>query len=99
MRSAWIVESGRVPNVEAAMAKVWLSELRRRIASDGLGVVGVEGQRRVRSQGAPVGGALEELYRYFPVLTFGAGNNEVLRNIIAQRGLGLPRERESWTST
>jgi 3-oxocholest-4-en-26-oyl-CoA dehydrogenase alpha subunit len=91
MRTAVLVDEGAVPNAEAAMAKVWVSELRKRIASQGLGVIGEAGQRKVRTKGAPVGGSLEELFRYFPVLTFGAGNNEVLKNVIAQRGLGLPR--------
>jgi alkylation response protein AidB-like acyl-CoA dehydrogenase len=92
MRTAVLIDEGAVPNAEAAMAKVWISELRKRVASQGLGIVGEAGQQRVRTPGAPAGGSLEELFRYFPVLTFGAGNNEVLKNVIAQRGLGLPRE-------
>jgi alkylation response protein AidB-like acyl-CoA dehydrogenase len=40
---------------------------------------------------APLGGEIERTYRGSPVMRFGAGTNEVQRNIIAQRGLGLPR--------
>jgi alkylation response protein AidB-like acyl-CoA dehydrogenase len=40
---------------------------------------------------APLGGEIERTYRGSPVLRFGGGTNEVQRNIIAQRGLGLPR--------
>jgi alkylation response protein AidB-like acyl-CoA dehydrogenase len=39
---------------------------------------------------APLDGRFEFTYRYSVVDTVGAGTNEVQRNIIARRGLGLP---------
>ena len=36
-------------------------------------------------------GRIEQGYRSAVMPTFGAGSNEVMRNIIATRGFGLPR--------
>ncbi len=41
---------------------------------------------------APIHGRIEQGYRSAVMPTFGAGSNEVMRNIIATRGFGLPRQ-------
>jgi alkylation response protein AidB-like acyl-CoA dehydrogenase len=90
--NAWIIASGRTPTKEASMTKIWSSELRYRmnsIAMDLLGRYG--GLSRESGDLAPAQGRIESTYRGSPVLRFGGGTNEVQRNIIAQRGLGLPR--------
>ena len=43
-----------------------------------------------RSAQAPLAGKFERLYRAAPLMRFGGGTNEVLRDIIAQRGHGMP---------
>ena len=97
MRTVWVASvSGATdgpPKVEAAMAKVWLSELQRRVASEGLALMGAQGQLKIASEGAPAGGRLEKLFRYCPVYIFGSGSNEILRDVIAQAGLRLPPTR------
>jgi 3-oxocholest-4-en-26-oyl-CoA dehydrogenase alpha subunit len=91
MRSAAIIDSGHVPVVEASINKVWYSELRQRICAAALEQIGEAGQLGYGQPEAPAGGAIERAYRASTVLKFGAGTNEVQRNIIAQVGLGMPR--------
>jgi 3-oxocholest-4-en-26-oyl-CoA dehydrogenase alpha subunit len=92
MRVAWAVDAGLSPTVEASMSKVWTSELRERVAGVGLRAMGATGQLRAGSEGAPLDGSLEQIYRWTPMMKIGGGVNEIQREIIATRGLGLPRE-------
>jgi alkylation response protein AidB-like acyl-CoA dehydrogenase len=90
--NAGIIASGRTPTMEASMVKVWSSELRYRLSSAGMDLTGrAGGLRRESGPAAPLEGQNEQTYRASPILRFGGGTNEVQRNIIAQRGLGLPR--------
>jgi alkylation response protein AidB-like acyl-CoA dehydrogenase len=77
--------------MEASMAKVWASELRYRLTSMAMDTLGRSGVLEKGSPETPLAGELPEQYRFSPVQRFGGGTNEVMRNIIAQRGLGLPR--------
>jgi 3-oxocholest-4-en-26-oyl-CoA dehydrogenase alpha subunit len=45
------------------------------------------------SPGAVLGSRLQRMYRHHLALTFGGGANEVQREIIATRGMGMPRSR------
>ncbi len=91
IQNAWIIDKGMVPTKEASMVKVFNSELRFKMAKVGMDILGPFGQIQKSSKWAPLRGRIEAAYRGSPVLRFGAGTNEVQRNIIAQRGLGLPR--------
>ena len=81
----------RVPTVEAAMYKMWQSQLGQRIANAALDLMGPDGQLKPGQEEAPVGGRYERSYRYTVVDTIGGGTSEVQKNIIAGRGLGLPK--------
>lgn len=47
----------------------------------------------VNAPGAALAARLDHMYRHHLALTFGGGANEVQREIIATRGLGMPRSR------
>jgi alkylation response protein AidB-like acyl-CoA dehydrogenase len=73
-----------------SVEKIFTSELRQRIATVALDLLGPEGLLAHNSPGAPLAGKFERLYRSAPLLRFGAGTNEVLRDVVAQRGHGMP---------
>ena len=89
-QAASLLESGVIPTVEVSVEKVFSSELRQRIADLAIDMLGPDGLLAYRSPGAPVGGKFERLYRISPLMRFGGGTNEVLRDVIAQRGHGMP---------
>jgi alkylation response protein AidB-like acyl-CoA dehydrogenase len=92
-RSAWISASGGMPGVEGSMSKLFASEALTRRSADFVDLLGPDG---IRSQGdptAPAGGAADYDFRFALGTTTYGGTSEVQRNIIAQRGLGLPRAR------
>jgi alkylation response protein AidB-like acyl-CoA dehydrogenase len=90
-RSAWIHDAGGLPGVEGSMAKLFASEALTRQSADFVDLLGPDG---IRSAGEPTaieGGAADYAYRFALGATTYGGTSEVQRNIIAQRGLGLPR--------
>ncbi len=91
LKCAWMVDQGVIPNKEAQMVKVFSTELRTKLADVGMQIMGLYGQLKTGSKWAPLAGEIEHFYRAAPFLRFGGGTNEVLRDIVARRGLGLPR--------
>ncbi len=90
-RVAWIQSQGRIPNQEASMSKLFGSELQQRLARAGIEMLGLGGQLRSGSKWAPMAGRIADYYLAAVSTTIAAGTSEVMRNIIAMRGLGLPR--------
>lgn len=88
--AASLLDGGAIPTVEVSVSKVFTSELRQRIADLALDLLGPDGLMAYRSAGAPHGGFFERLYRVSPLMRFGGGTNEVLRDVIAQRGHKMP---------
>jgi alkylation response protein AidB-like acyl-CoA dehydrogenase len=82
---------GRIPTVQAAMYKLFQSELGQRVANAALDLMGPAGQLKPGVPGAPLNGRFERSYRYTVVDTIGGGTSEIQKNIIARRGLGLPK--------
>jgi alkylation response protein AidB-like acyl-CoA dehydrogenase len=91
MRNSRLVEQGRVPLHEAAMGKVFASELQERLGQAALDILGTAGLLSEDTPGAPVGGHMEQLLRHSIMGMIGGGTSEIQRNVIAQRGLDLPR--------
>jgi alkylation response protein AidB-like acyl-CoA dehydrogenase len=90
-RSVWMAEEGIVPEAEGPMSKLFGSEALERIAQDLTEMVGPDALRSYFDPTAPQGGRIEHSLRFSLGTTIYAGTSEVQRNIIAQRGLGLPR--------
>ena len=90
LQAATMLDSGVIPTVEVSVEKIFTSELRQRIADLAIDLLGPDGLLTYRSTGAPAGGVFERLYRAAPLMRFGGGTNEVLRDVIAQRGHGMP---------
>lgn len=76
---------------EAGSTKVYGTETHIEVQRRLLGVIGAAGRVRPGSPGAVLAGRIEQLSRSGIVNTFGGGVNEVLRDMVATQGLGLPR--------
>lgn len=76
---------------EAGSTKVYGTETHIEVQRLLLGVLGAAGRIRPDSPGALLTGRVEQLSRSGIVNTFGGGVNEVLRDMVATQGLGLPR--------
>ena len=79
------------PNYEASQVKIYSTEMMQRLQNFGLHAMGLYGQLTSDDERAQIEGSFENGYRAAVMPTFGAGGNELQRNIIAQRGFGLPR--------
>ena len=90
-RIASMQEAGKVPNYEASMIKVYATEMLQRLYNFGVDTLGLYGQLQPGSRRAPLGGRVEQGYLSNVAPTIYSGSNEIQRNIIATRGLGLPR--------
>jgi 3-oxocholest-4-en-26-oyl-CoA dehydrogenase alpha subunit len=90
-RVAEMQSQGKSPNYEASISKVFGTELQRQMGISGMRVLGMAGQLEPSSKYAPLRGRVERLALAAPSYTIAGGTSEVNRNIIATRGLGLPR--------
>ncbi len=91
-RIGWMQEAGRVPNYEASVVKVYATELGQRITNFGVNLLGLGGLLEPESKHAALSGVIEKAHLSNVAPTIYSGSSEIMRNIIAQRGLGLPRD-------
>ena len=82
---------GKVPNREASASKLLGSEIAQRIHALGVQMVGSYGILDKDSKWALLNGRLAWEWMDSISFTIRAGTSEIQRNIIATRGLGLPR--------
>ncbi|MEC9366045.1 MAG: acyl-CoA dehydrogenase family protein [Chloroflexota bacterium] len=88
---AWMQGEGLVPNKESSMGKVVGTELQQHLSETGMQMLGLHGQLEPGSKYAPLEGRIEHMHLTNVSETIQAGTSEIQRNIIATRGLGLPR--------
>ena len=92
LRIASMQDAGRVPNYEASMGKVFGTELTQRIARTAVGAFGLYSNLWDEDDPrAPMSARGARSYVFSVPMTIAGGTSEIQRNIIATRGLGLPR--------
>ena len=82
-----------MPGVEASIARLHNTQLEQLVGHVGLELLGLGGQLTAGAPGAPLGGLLHRQWARNVPTTIAAGTLEVQKEIIARRGLGLPRAR------
>jgi len=88
---AHILDKGGIPNYQSSMEKIVATETAQRITNAGMDILGLYGLLKKESKWTKLAGKIEKNYRSSVVETIYAGTSEIQRNIIAIRGLGLPR--------
>ncbi len=83
--------AGKIPNYEASIAKLFGSEMMQRIANTLTEIYDLYGGLRSDSHRARLAGRPAEAYLGTLPESIYQGSSEIQRNVIATRGLGLPR--------
>jgi hypothetical protein len=91
MRIAWALDQGKLPSTEISMGKTFVSELWQRAANIGMRILELQGTLEGDSKWARLNGMMSRWYQRSVGRTVYMGTSEVQRNIVATRGLGLPR--------
>ena len=92
-RVVWMQSQELVPNHEASMSKMFGSELGQRVSHFGVNMMGLHSQRiDPEDPEAPLAARIGRAYMSTVPSTIAAGTSEIQRNIIATRGLQLPRQ-------
>ena len=86
-----IQDNKMVPNYEASMAKLFLSELNQRVSLTNHRLLGLYGMIWDRTRDDAANGTYARAHLGSVSSTIAGGSSEIQRNIIATRGLGLPR--------
>ena len=85
--------AGQVPNYEASISKLFGSELMQRLANTGTKVFGLYSNLwDEENERAPMMASFTHNHVQGVSATIASGTSEIQRNVIATRGLGLPRD-------
>jgi alkylation response protein AidB-like acyl-CoA dehydrogenase len=85
------VAAGALTGADAGATKTYGTETHIDVQRTLTQILGAAGRLRPESPGAVLAGQVEQLSRQGIVNTFGGGVNEILRDMVATSGLGLPR--------
>ncbi len=89
-RVASVMEEGRAPNWESAMSKAYSTTFEQKLANAAMEVLGPYGQLVSDSTLVPIRGMAAHSYLGSKGYSLQAGTSEILKNVLATRGLGLP---------
>ena len=87
-----VVRHGK-PGPESSLVKLFWSEMSQRLHDTAMDILGARAQLVQGDARAAFGGRWQRSYLYYRSCTIFAGTSEIQRNIIAERVLGLPRNR------
>jgi alkylation response protein AidB-like acyl-CoA dehydrogenase len=90
LRAQAAAARGHGPGPEVSTGKLVASHLVRALRDVGLGIQGAQGM--LVGADAPMGGMLQALALFSPAVSIAGGSDQVQRNIIGERVLGLPAE-------
>jgi alkylation response protein AidB-like acyl-CoA dehydrogenase len=85
-------EQGRKPGPEVSVGKLAASALGRQARDISLSLLGAQGM--LTGDDAIAGGAFAQMALSVQALSIAGGTDEIQRNLIGERVLGLPREPE-----
>jgi alkylation response protein AidB-like acyl-CoA dehydrogenase len=86
------LEQGLEPGPEGSMLKLYWSEMSKRLHDTAMAVLGGASSLWRGADGNPGDGRWQRSWLYYQASSIFAGTNEIQRNIIGERVLGLPRE-------
>lgn len=89
--TASIQQHGKVPDREASLSKIKSTELLQNVANLGMEILGPFAPLTDASKWHRLWGHMQALYLQSVSTKLGSGTSEIQRNIIATRGLGMPR--------
>ena len=89
-RTMTALSRGQTPGPESSIIKLVAGNKLQEIAAWGLDLMGMAGSES--GAALPLGGLFEEALLYAPALRIAGGTDEIMRNIIAERVLGLPAD-------
>jgi alkylation response protein AidB-like acyl-CoA dehydrogenase len=90
-RVVTLQEAGRPPVHESSCQTLFLSLLAQRVAATAMSLTSLYGQAGLPRYNYTFGWRAQQMYQSTVTSTIAGGTSEVQRNIIATRGLGLPR--------
>jgi alkylation response protein AidB-like acyl-CoA dehydrogenase len=91
-RSISRTAKGAEPGPVGSINKLWWSEMSKRLHDTAMAVVGESAPLWRGAAGIPGDGAWQRSWLYYQASSIWAGTNEIQRNVIGERTLGLPRE-------
>jgi alkylation response protein AidB-like acyl-CoA dehydrogenase len=90
-QTAWTIDQKKVATSQAAMSKAFCTQFAKRLNDVATKIIGPTSQIMSGSDWAPLEADIARSFLWGPSYTLQGGSVEILKNIIAQRGLGLPR--------
>ncbi len=86
------VARGQIAPAQAPLTKLWFNELNLEVAEAALTLQSARSMGSESDELSHEDGRRLEAFLYARAWTIAGGSNEIMRNLIAERGLGLPRE-------